>query len=258
MTSNGAADLPGYTDATFESFDGRALAYRSTPGQGTGKPIVVLHGFIVDRRSTPRLFLEALGNLSTEVITPDHRGHGKSAAFVDELPPDALARDVSRLFDHLGVTESDEVDLVGYSMGALIALRVALHDQRIRRLVLGGIGDRAIDPSWDRPRELADALLGGPSGADGGRYAEFARQVGGDPIALARVQQSIVLSSPNEVASLTAPTLVIAGIDDDENGDPNKLADAIPGALLERPPGDHLTALSTSAFADLVVGFLQP
>ena len=50
-----------------------------------------------------------------------------------------MKRDVVALFDHLGL---DDVLLVGYSMGAHLALRLAPDEPRVKAVVLLGIGER--------------------------------------------------------------------------------------------------------------------
>jgi pimeloyl-ACP methyl ester carboxylesterase len=77
-----------------------------------------------------------------------------------------MALDVSELIDILGASQ---VDLVGYSMGTVVALTVASREPRVRRLVAGGIGESAvIQRGVDRlvlPREaIVEAMLAGDPG----------------------------------------------------------------------------------------------
>ena len=61
-----------------------------------------------------------------------------------------------------------------------------------------------------------------------------------DRLALAGVQHGHVAATAEDLAGLDVPTLVLVGLDDDVNGDPQALADAIPGARLERDPAQAL------------------
>ena len=67
----------------------------------------------------------------------DVRGHGGSAAARAPRTCEELAGDVTRLLDHL---ELAAADLVGYSMGALIAARLLGREARLRSVVLAGAG----------------------------------------------------------------------------------------------------------------------
>ncbi len=72
-------------------------------------------------------------------------------------------RDAVALLDHLGIPEAN---VMGYSMGARISAFLALaHPDRVRSLVLGGLGIGMVDGvgDWD---PIADALLA-PSLDDG-------------------------------------------------------------------------------------------
>lgn len=228
------------------------LSHRATEGTGPGDPVVLLHGFGVDARSWGRPLLDAVGAATSLVVTPDLRGHGRSPR-PHALDRDRLATDVLDLADHLGLAR---YSVLGYSMGSIVGVRVALRDPRVGRLVLGGMGDRVADPAWARPAELAAALRGSDATGDGARYRAFVERVGGDPLALAAVQDSLVLSTPAELATVAVPVLVVAGVDDDENGDPAALAALLPAAELVRTPGDHVTAAADPALHAAVAGFI--
>ena len=137
----------------FSSFDGTDLAYQQ---EGLGRPAVLLHGLSVNTDlnwKTPGIW-GALVDAGHRVIGFDARGHGRSgkphepAAYEDG----AMVKDVAALLDALSL---DQIDLVGYSMGASTALQFAGRDRRVRRLVLGGIGG---DPhAWGTPDDTRAA-----------------------------------------------------------------------------------------------------
>lgn len=107
--------------------------------QGSGDPVVLLHGSVLTRAIWRGLgYLAPLAAEHT-VVRLDLRGHGRSGAPHD---PSAYTQE-HLLADLLTVMESagiERADLVGYSLGARAALTAALRQpDRVRRLVcLGG------------------------------------------------------------------------------------------------------------------------
>lgn len=120
----------------------------------------------------------------------DLRGHGRSS-WPGRYSVDLMAQDVRRLLPALGAP----VDLVGHSLGGLVACRVAAGDPAlVRRLVLEDVG-------LLRPREPAT-----PQRPEGvldfdWRVVEQVRPEIDSPAA----------HWPATVAAITAPTLVVAG-----------------------------------------------
>lgn len=100
---------------------------------GQGRPVVLLHGY-TDRLE---MWAGAADSLAADrrVIVPDVRGFGGSDKPADAAAYGrAMAEDVVALLDALGI---DRVDLVGYSMGALISADLSVrHPDRIRSAVL--------------------------------------------------------------------------------------------------------------------------
>jgi pimeloyl-ACP methyl ester carboxylesterase len=77
---------------------------------------------------------------SREVLLYDQRGHGESSLAdgggKTRFDLESQTADLDAVLQHYGHAQ-EPVDLVGHSMGALIALHFALHQpQRVRRLVL--------------------------------------------------------------------------------------------------------------------------
>src|SRR3569833_2791172 len=99
---------------------------------GSGKPLVLLHGgFMALEMFGP--VLEALAK-GRQVIAVDLQGHGRTLPFDRPMTFANLATDVAELIGWLG---HDKADVMGYSMGALTALRLAIdHPAVLDRLIV--------------------------------------------------------------------------------------------------------------------------
>ena len=119
---------------TLEGEDLR-LAYMDVPPAGppTGRTVVLLHG-----RNFPSSYwaptIKALTEAGYRVVAPDQIGFGKSSKPGFAYSFDAMARATIALLDSLHV---DRFDLVGHSMGGMLAVRLArAYGSRIDHLVL--------------------------------------------------------------------------------------------------------------------------
>jgi len=148
-----------------------------------------------------------------------------------------------------------------------VALAVAIRaPDLVDHLVVGGIGGRMLGegpPQPAPPMTLAEALLvedpaslTDPLQRGFRQFAEIQRE---DRAALAACA-----SAPSEPPTRAAlgridrPTLVVAGARDELAGDPQVLADAIPGAKGVVLPGcDHFTAIPHALFKSAVFDFLE-
>jgi pimeloyl-ACP methyl ester carboxylesterase len=111
------------------------LAYMDAPpvGPANGRTIVLLHG-----RNFPASYWEptikALTEAGYRVVAPDQIGFGKSSKPTFAYSFDDMARATIALTDSLHV---DRFDLVGHSMGGMLAVRLArAYGSRIDHLVL--------------------------------------------------------------------------------------------------------------------------
>ncbi|MGA8583243.1 MAG: alpha/beta hydrolase, partial [Roseiarcus sp.] len=124
-----------------------------------GEPILLIHGFASSHRVNwvePR-WVETLAKAGRRVVAFDNRGHGQSEKLY--LPADyraeLMTQDAANLLAHLGI---ERADVMGYSMGARLASFLALAEpQRVRALILGGLGDR-LTRDAGLPEAIADAL----------------------------------------------------------------------------------------------------
>jgi hypothetical protein len=150
--------------------DGFSLAYER---QGSGPPVVVLHGWPGDHRDW-REVLAALGD-DVDAVAPDLRGFGSS----DKLREDparaysatAQAASVLGLIDELGLRRPV---LAGYDVGSRVAQAVArTAPDRVGALVIApplpGVGNRVLSADaqrefWYQPfhrLELSERLIDG-------------------------------------------------------------------------------------------------
>ena len=104
--------------------------YYATYGQGA--PLVLLHGGLM----TIETFGPVLPLLAEtrEVIAVEAQGHGRTGPLDRPMSFDNMAADVAEVIKSLGY---DKVDVVGYSMGGTIGLRLALaHPELVNKLVI--------------------------------------------------------------------------------------------------------------------------
>ena len=242
----------------FASFDGQEIAYQV---MGAGRPTLMIHGFLADAQINwiqPGI-AEAVAVLGRQVILPDLRGHGRSAAPTDlaNWPLDALALDQAALVAHLGLSD---YDLVGYSLGARTAVRMMVRGARPGKAVLGGMGDTGVMEAGDRADLFEDAIRHGEAAADprSGRLIQaMIAQQGLNSEALLGVLASFAPTSREEISAIPTPTLVVSGDKDFDNGSPSALAALLPNGMVEIVNGDHITAVVDPSLAAAITRFLR-
>jgi 3-oxoadipate enol-lactonase len=183
---------------------------------GAGPPLVLLHGATSDAaRDCP-------GQLPTlerafRCFTPDARGHGRTRwdTVAGGFSADWLADDALAFADALGL---ETFHLLGYSLGAMTALRVAVRaPQRLRTLVVVGItvdreprasvARRLMDPlriDRDDPAWAADLSRRHDPGQGEGAWRALLP-------AIARDVATQSLLTPRQIRTIDPPTLVVVG-----------------------------------------------
>jgi pimeloyl-ACP methyl ester carboxylesterase len=249
----------------FTTTDGFRIAFHELGGPADGFPVILQHGYTANTQSewVGCGIALAIAGLGRRVIGIDALGHGASDRphEPEHYGEARMARDVSALASHL---ELGSFDLAGYSMGAVVSVLCATDEPRLRRLAIGGVGEavvllggvdtRALDNNVLADVMLADDPSAFPEGVQAFRRNAEAR--GNDRLALA-AQARVVHSRPIALDRIEVPTLVIAGTSDPLAIRPELLAGAIPGARLERVPGDHSTARISPEFKAALVDFLR-
>ncbi|MEM1140123.1 MAG: alpha/beta hydrolase [Pseudomonadota bacterium] len=246
----------------FFSSDGVRLAYDD---QGTGEPVVLVHGFASNRHVNWAMtnWFHTLDEGGYRAISFDHRGHGQSdkphdpSAYGDAT----MAGDVLRLMDHCGVARAW---VMGYSLGAYISIELLRrHSDRVRGCVLGGIGEKSLSGGTAHSERIREAMLAPSLEAVtdplARPYRDFADRQNADRAALAAciAYQRPAFSSA-DFAPIATPVLVITGQNDEGMGDPAPMAQIFPhGEHRVVPRRDHLNAPSDRRYKEEVLGFFK-
>jgi pimeloyl-ACP methyl ester carboxylesterase len=242
--------------------DGTKIAYEV---QGDGLPVVLVHGFgssrAINWKNTG--WYQTLARAQHRVIALDCRGHGESgkphntAAYEEG----SMAMDIAAVLDGLGIPVAD---VMGYSMGAYLTIRLT-HDAptRVRRAVLGGIGESnyRVSPRW--AESIADGLLASDPKAivdpQAREFRTFCERAGNDLTALAacirRPRRSL---DAGELRRLPQKVLLVCGAEDDLAGSPQSLAaEFAQGRDVIVPRCNHHSTVGVRAYKEAVVEFLS-
>ncbi|WP_084104169.1 alpha/beta fold hydrolase [Pandoraea sputorum] len=249
------------------------LAYRLL-GRGS-RALVCIHGV----GSYQEAWDDVAAALADDfrILTFDLRGHGRSSRVKGRYEIDDFVTDVLALADHVGFTT---FDLAGFSLGGLIAQRLALlHPSRLRRLVLlATVSGRTRE---ERERVLA-RLAALQSGERGAHYdASLSRWLTEDfqakhPARIAYLRERNAQNDPDCYASayrvlaetdfggfidqIRMPTLIVTG-EDDQGSNPRMarfMHECIVGSQLAILPGMRHSILveASGQVADLMRNFL--
>lgn len=264
-TTRTAAGEPRSAD--FLSDDGIRLRWYRWGDEADPVPVVLHHGFAANSDSNWQAtgVVEGLLDAGRAIISIDARGHGHS-----DKPLDAgyygearMARDLIALLDSLGIRQ---FDLFGYSMGAVVGLIVASTDPRVRRLIVGGVGDGVLHSGgvdlrvMQRDAIVAALLTEDPASISHpgvALFRMFAERIGSNLEALA-AQAKRMHDTPIALDAIAMPALVLAGEDDTLAANIEALAAALPEASSRRVPGGHLDAVRHPQFAEAAIRFLGP
>lgn len=180
---------------------------------GSGEPLVLLHGGL-GATETLGVVLPPLAE-SRRVIATDLQAHGRTADVDRPLRFEAMADDVAAL---LGYLEIEKADVMGYSLGGGVALRLAIqHPEVVRKLVLVSTVFRR--DGW-HAENLAGMAQMGPEAAEMMKqspiyamYARIAPRPEDWPVLVTKVgellRQDYDWSAG--VSAIRAPTLLVFG-----------------------------------------------
>src|SRR5436190_14366490 len=114
----------------YASVNGLTMYYEV---HGAGRPLVLLHGALSAIDTSFGMLLPSLAK-ARQVIAIEQQAHGRTADIDRPLTIERMADDTTALLLHLGIAEAD---IFGYSMGAGIALQIAIrHPDLVHKLVL--------------------------------------------------------------------------------------------------------------------------
>jgi pimeloyl-ACP methyl ester carboxylesterase len=231
----------------------------STLSRMRTEPVVLVHGLgsSFDHGWRQTGWVDLLADAGRPVIPVDRLGHGTPDAPHDPAKYTHLESSIETVLpDDPGET----VDAIGFSLGALLLLRLAARTpSRFGRLVLIGVGENAFRRD-DSHGDLAGAFErgGDPEDVQTRLFVDLARSAGNDPLAMAAViRRPSDPFTPDDAARITCPTLVVIG-DRDFAGPPEPLVDAIPGAQLVVLRGiDHFRTPSEFDCIDAALEFVD-
>jgi non-heme chloroperoxidase len=139
---------------------------------GSGRPIVLIHGYPLDGNSWERQERVLLA-AGYRVINYDRRGFGRSSQPTTGYDYDTFAADLNALLDHL---ELDDVVLAGFSMGTGEVTRYIGNygTSRVSKAAMFGVIPPFLLKADDNPEGVDGAVFDGIKAAIvGDRYAYF-------------------------------------------------------------------------------------
>jgi pimeloyl-ACP methyl ester carboxylesterase len=241
----------------FTTDDGVRLAYREL---GEGRPLILIHGYFSTASVNWVRYGHAakLAGRGYRVIMPDLRGHGDSDRphDADRYPKDVLARDGIALVAHLGLTD---YDLGGYSLGARTTIRMLVNGATPGRAIIAGMGLQGLLDTGARAGFFRRVLTnpGSFERSTPEWMAEaFLKTVKGDPIALLRVLDTFADTSRADLERIAVRSLIVAGIEDHDNGSAQERAGTLQNARFAAVPGNHMTAVIAPELGNAFAAFL--
>lgn len=243
--------------------DGARIRWRES---GRGEPVLLISGQAVDSRPWNAVVPD-FGE-RYRVITFDHRGTGGSAEGSDaSYSTRGFAADARAVLDAAG---AERAHVYGHSMGGRVAQWLAIDaPERVGALVLGATtaGDaRGVRRS---AQASADLVGGDPAALARLFFRDGERHPGADAFfdssASRRARRLHYAASRDHdawdhLASITAPTLIVHGSDDEMTppGNAERMAVLIPGAELVLLAGArHGYYLDDARASGTVLRFLQ-
>src|SRR6185312_564460 len=245
----GPAALAMQTDSGkfFTSGGGVKIYYEV---KGDGYPVVLVHGFTGTSQGWKRgkLYGDLL-KAGYQVIIMDLPGNGRSdKSYCDDAYADnAEAKDIMGLVTSLNIKS---YDVVGYSRGSIIVSSLFILDKRVHKAVMGGMGDGYTDPQWPRRIHAYKSIMGDTSFHDVDGMMQYIHSEHFDNESLALQQKWQPSTSPQQLARVKKPVLIIRGTEDKADGSETSLQKMIPGSQLAYVPGDHNAAFRTQELSD--------
>lgn len=252
--------LPVIETFRFASFDGTELAVHT---EGAGRPVILLHGLFSSAQMNWIKWGHGarLAAAGCRAIMLDFRVHGESAAPRDPAayPVGVLVRDVAALAEQMELAPGS-FDLVGFSLGARTAIHaVAYGILEPRRLCVCGMGLAGLS-EWQRRagffKRVIDEFDTIRPGDPAFTARTFLRSQGVDRSAARLLLDAMDDFDVARLASITMPTAVICGDEDQDNGSAEELAALLPDARYIAVPGTHMSSVIKPELGEAITGFL--
>ena len=225
--------------------------------------MLLLHGLFSDAQMNWIKFghAERIAAEGFRVIMLDLRAHGASGKphEPDKYPKGVLVRDLQELLANLGL---GEFDLGGFSLGARVTIEAVLGGLRPRRAILSGTGLDVLTNWKRRCRFFMEAIDRFDSARRGDPHwlaIQFMRTMKTDREAMKQLLGTMEdHEEPSAVVeSFVMPTLVVCGIEDQENGSAEELANMLPDACYEEIPGTHMSSITKPDLGEAIARFLS-
>ncbi|CAM4353848.1 alpha/beta hydrolase [Nocardia ninae] len=218
LTSCGTADAPAEAakPGAYADVNGLHMYYEVHGTPTEQPPLVLLHGALSGIGTDFGQLIPELSK-TRQVIAVEQQAHGRTADIDRPLRTPQMAEDTVALLRILGVQRAD---ILGYSMGAGVALQISLtHPELVRKQILaaGGLDAGAMHPGLlEGLAELKpEQLHGSPFHDD---YVKNAPRPEDFPRLVARVTEHDQNASPvfaaDAVRQSKAPTLTVIGDSD--------------------------------------------
>ena len=220
-------------------------------------PVILLHGCggSPEQAFESAGWLDAFAASGREARALRLPGHGRAGVSHD---PVAYADLAGALIGELPETS----DLVGFSLGAKLALDIAVRSPgRIRRMVLGGIGDNAFAP--ETVGDAAATALEHGAGANTpppvSAFLDTWDPQLNDPLAIAAVlrRPANPVFTEAQIAAIEIPVAVVNGGADFVASMGDRLIDALGVKQALLPGTGHFDLTAQPAFRTIAIDFLS-
>jgi pimeloyl-ACP methyl ester carboxylesterase len=235
--------------------------------QGKGDPILLINGFGGRLDSWQPELIQKLTKNHT-VITFSNRGVGNTTAGDKLFTIKQFAQDTKLFLDAINITKTD---VLGSSMGGMIAQELALTSNKIDKLVLvsshcgqrlAALSEEVIDALNSKPSEIKQKLreINYPNGFDFNTLPT-SHEIISDKTIIA--QNNAILywvGTCHELQDLKQETLILVGKDDALTPPSNsiRMAKNIPNSTLIQIEGGHsITEMYPEKVANIILFFLK-
>lgn len=202
------------TKSGYANVNGVRMYYEIT---GSGPDLVLLHGGLCTIEGCFGALIPSLAK-NRRVIAFEFQAHGHTADIDRKLSVDGLVSDTLKALDQLGVKQAD---FLGYSMGAAVALELAVaNPQRVNKLLLlsGAFSPDGVHPGMNDMSGITPELFKGTPWLASYEKAAPASEKNGVGFAklIARIKEvdDSRAVDPEKIKALKSPVFVLIGDSD--------------------------------------------